>query len=190
MLARWDSPAQRDAYAWFTVELANLRAAFRWAADHDDLDTAAAIAFYAALLGFWLEQYEPVAWAEELIEPARAVEHHRLAQLYAMAAQCYATGRLDDSFGYAEAGQVADRQRALRSGFRHLRKLDRWCVLMVGALQTVGRLVPQHDRTKAGTHSFARACLVFALTLAGASDEAMAASETFVAAADALTIRP
>ena len=53
------------------VELANLRAAFRWAADHDDLDTAAAIAIYAALLGILVEQYEPVAWAEELIEPAR-----------------------------------------------------------------------------------------------------------------------
>ena len=33
-------------------------------------------------LGIWVEQYEPVAWAEELIEPARAVDHRRLAQLY------------------------------------------------------------------------------------------------------------
>ena len=32
---------------------ANLRTAFRWAADHDDLDTAAAIAVYAAFLGYW-----------------------------------------------------------------------------------------------------------------------------------------
>ena len=51
VLALWDSPRQREAYSWFTVELANLRAAFRWAADHDDLDTAAAIAVYAAFLG-------------------------------------------------------------------------------------------------------------------------------------------
>src|SRR6516225_2560852 len=40
ILALWDSPRQREAYAWFTVELANLRAAFRWAADHNDLDAA------------------------------------------------------------------------------------------------------------------------------------------------------
>ena len=59
-----------------------LRAAFRWAADHDDLDSAAAIAVSASILGFWVEQYEPSAWAEEIIEPARAVEHRRLAQLY------------------------------------------------------------------------------------------------------------
>ena len=55
-----------------------------------------AIAVYATFLGFWVEQHEPVAWAEELIEPARIVEHRRLAQLYAMAAQCYVTGRFDD----------------------------------------------------------------------------------------------
>jgi hypothetical protein len=29
----WDGPRQREAYTWFDVELANLRKAFRWAAD-------------------------------------------------------------------------------------------------------------------------------------------------------------
>jgi predicted ATPase/class 3 adenylate cyclase len=51
MLALWDSTRQRDAYAWFTTELANLRAAFQWAADQGDLDTAIAIANYATVLG-------------------------------------------------------------------------------------------------------------------------------------------
>ncbi len=32
-VALWDSPRQREAYEWFTTELPNLRAAFRWAAD-------------------------------------------------------------------------------------------------------------------------------------------------------------
>ena len=36
VLSLWDSPRQREAYRWFMLELANLRAAFRWAADHDD----------------------------------------------------------------------------------------------------------------------------------------------------------
>src|SRR4029077_19043125 len=44
IMALWDSPHQRDAYDWFTIELANLRTAFRWAADHGDLDVAATIA--------------------------------------------------------------------------------------------------------------------------------------------------
>jgi predicted ATPase len=51
MLALWDSPRQREAYDWFTVELANLRTAFRWAADRSDLDDAATIATYAGFLG-------------------------------------------------------------------------------------------------------------------------------------------
>ena len=33
ILDLWDRPRQREAYTWFTTELANLRTAFRWAAD-------------------------------------------------------------------------------------------------------------------------------------------------------------
>ena len=57
--ALWDGVRQREAFEWFTVELPNLRAAFRWAADQHDLDIAAAIALYA-FIGGLLEQYEPL----------------------------------------------------------------------------------------------------------------------------------
>jgi predicted ATPase len=107
VLALWDNPRQREAYQWFTLELPNLRAAFRWAADHGDLDTGAAIAIYASVLGYWVEQMEPVAWAEELVEPAKAVEHRRLAQLYAMAARCGMGGRIEEGFSYARAALEA-----------------------------------------------------------------------------------
>jgi predicted ATPase len=60
--ALWDSPRQREAYDWFTVELANLRTAFRWATAHGDLDTAAVITAYAGLLGCSSENYEPITW--------------------------------------------------------------------------------------------------------------------------------
>ena len=95
ILALWDSPRQRQAYDWFSVELANLRTAFRWAADHGDLDVAATIATYAGWLGYLVENYEPITWAEELIEPARAVDHPRLAALYVMASVCYMAGRIE-----------------------------------------------------------------------------------------------
>src|SRR5262249_53546814 len=87
VLALWDSPRQREAYRWFTVELANLRTAFRWAADHDDIDSAATIATYAAFVGTLMEQYEPLGWAEQVIGPARALHHRRLAALHTMATQ-------------------------------------------------------------------------------------------------------
>ena len=52
IMALWDSPRQRDAYKWFSTELANLRTAFRWAADQGDLDVAATIATFVGLVGF------------------------------------------------------------------------------------------------------------------------------------------
>ena len=105
ILALWDSPRQKEAYTWFTAELANLRTAFRWATDHGDLDGAATIATYAGALGVWVDIYEPIAWAEELIESARAVDHPRLARLYGIASLCYNTGRIKAAVRYADAAQ-------------------------------------------------------------------------------------
>jgi len=64
IMALWDSPRQREAYMWFSIELANLRNAFRWAADRNDLDTAATIATFVGLIGFFADNYEPSTWAE------------------------------------------------------------------------------------------------------------------------------
>ena len=122
IMALWDSPRQREAYDWFTAELANLRTAFRWAADHDDLDVAATIATYATILGLWVDQYEPIAWAEELIEPARAVDHPRLAGLYVMASQCYLAGRARGRCPLQRRrSDGGDRQWRRRGAVRHRR---------------------------------------------------------------------
>src|SRR5262249_21330836 len=93
IMGLWDSPRQRDAYDWFTTELSNLRTAFQWAAEHSDLDTAATIATYAAFVGFLAQNYEPIAWAEEIIEPARAVDHPRLGFVSVIASMCWVVGR-------------------------------------------------------------------------------------------------
>lgn len=108
IMALWDSPRQRDAYDWLSIELPNLRAAFRWAADHDDVDTAATIAFLAAFLASWLIQYEPLGWAEGLLDRVQAVGHRRLAQLYVIAAVgCDATGQIEDCVRYIDAARAA-----------------------------------------------------------------------------------
>ena len=184
ILALWDSPRQREAYSWLTVEMPNLRTAFRWAADHNDLDTAATIAHYAAFVGFWGEQHEPIRWAEELIEPARAVQHRRLAQLYAMAALCFTSGRIDAAVGYAGAGQEAvtsgrfdevrkDAEASIGSPYSAIGQLGRW----VEWCRTV-------IARRSGTNVHAQALLAIALKMAGADDEATAASEELLAAAD------
>ena len=48
---------------------------------------------YAAFLDVMVENYESVAWAEELIGSARAADHPRLAALYMVASQCYMGNR-------------------------------------------------------------------------------------------------
>ncbi len=146
IMALWDSPRQREAYDWFTIELANLRTAFRWAADHGDLDVAATIATYAGLLGVLVQTLEPIAWAEELIEPARAVDHPRLAFLYVIASQCFTAGRIEAAVGYSDAGQIVlGRSRdALPYGIEGLLGS---CIPSHRAARAVGRVVPRPART-------------------------------------------
>jgi predicted ATPase len=180
----WDSSRQREAYAWFAVELANLRTAFRWAADNGDLDTAAAIAVYTTFLGWWVQQYEPSAWAEELLEPARAASHPRLAQLYIMAAVCYMTGRTDDFLHYTDAGQ-----KAIDSGNFERVPVEFEMVLTGGYLTTVSpeRCVEwcRDVLVRAGGRGeYVESGFVFALYFAGDHDEALAVSESLFAFAE------
>jgi predicted ATPase len=183
ILELWDSPRQRDAYEWFRTELANLRTAFRWAADQGDLDVAAAIATYAPLLGYLVENKEPIAWAEELIEPARAVDHPRLANLHVIASQCFTTGRIEEAVGYAEAGQTVigsggevpfGSEGALAAVYLVIGQPERmveWC----------------RDQLARGrdTHTLTRYWLVAALAHAGAGEEARAAANGLIDAAEA-----
>ena len=89
----------------------------------------------------------PIAWAEELIEPARAVDHPRLAYLYVMASQCYMAGRIEAAVGYTDAGQAAHRQRTRRGAVRR-RRLARRCVPVHRSARTVGRVVPRPARAR------------------------------------------
>ena len=184
ILARWDSPRQRQAYDWFTVELANLRTAFRWAADHGDLDVAATIASYAGLLGFAVQTLEPIAWAEELLEPARAVDHPRLAFLYVIASWCYATGRIEAAIGHTDAGQIVlgSSRDALPYG------VEAWLgavYLAIGQPERWAELCRAQLARRRDTHVNIRAWLVAALALAGSGGEAMDSADGLIEAAEA-----
>jgi len=184
VLALWDSPRQREAYDWFTVEFANVRTAFRWAADHGDFDVAATIATYAGILGIAVENYEPVAWAEELIEPARVADHPRLAFLYVIASLCYTTGRIEAAVRYSDAGQlVLGRSRdALPYG------IEAWLGAVYLAIGQPERLVELCRAQLArcpDTRVYIWAWLVVALSLAGSGGEAMDRADGLIEAAEA-----
>jgi hypothetical protein len=180
----WDGPQQREAYSWLTVEIPNLRMAFRWAADHGDLDTATTIAHYAAFVGFWGDQHEPIRWVEELIEPARTVQHRRLAQLYSMAALCFTAGRIDDAVAYGTAGQEAvisgrfdqvrkEYEASLGTPFAATGQIERW----VDWCRSVMARRPD-------AHIQSQALLALALKMAGADHEATATSEPLLEIVD------
>ena len=184
ILALWDSPRQQEAYGWFTVESANLRTAFRWATDDGDLDLAAPIATYATLLGAMVENFEPIAWAEELIEPASAVNHPRLASLYVMATQCWVLGRMDEAVRYSEAGQVAFHKSrgGVPPGF------EAW---LGGIFTQIGQAERSIEWYRAeldsnqDVHVLNRTALMMAKTMAGSQDAAIAASKGLIEAAEA-----
>lgn len=184
LLDLWNGPRQKEAYAWFGVELANLRAAFRWSTDRGDLDVAAAITAGTWFLGYGIDNYEPVAWAETLIEPARAISHPRLAALYVMASQCWLPGRIEAAIHYSDAGQtvIASGRDGVPFGvggflgmpYINSGQPDRaieWC---------------RANRTFAGdTHALTWSCLVFALAVTGFDDEATATASGLIEAAEA-----
>jgi predicted ATPase len=185
LLALWDSARQREAYEWLILELPNLRSAFRWAADTVDLDTASTIAYYASFLGNWLQLYEAATWAEELIGPAKVADHRRLAQLYLMAAYCYATGRTDDAIGYFETARTAlaegrcdevpfDGVALIAGLYLWAGRPDRWAELC-------RETISSNPQCRIST----RACLALALVNSDARQEAAPATDGLLAAADA-----
>ncbi len=169
--ALWDSPRQREAYDWFQTELPNVRTAFRWAADHNDLDTAAAIVEYS-YLGPLIEQYEPAAWAEELIDEARAVDHRKLATLYIVAAQRCWVGHTADAIRYSTEG-LALIESGRFDGFAFHCEATLGGPFISPALpdqwQDVSRRILACIED---THGHTRAALVMALSFGGRYDEA------------------
>jgi predicted ATPase len=183
VLALWDSPRQRAAYDWFTIELANLRTAFRFAADQGDLDVAATIATYAGLLGVGVQTLEPIAWAEELIEPARAVDHPRLAFLYVIASLCYVTGRIEAAVGYTDAAQTV-----IANGGEVPFGIEGWlgaAYLAIGQPERLAEWCRAQLARRRDTHVLIRAWLVLALTVPVAGGEAMDSADGLIEAAEA-----
>jgi predicted ATPase len=185
ILSVWDSPRQREAYDWFDTELANLRTAFRWAADRGDLDSAASIASCGWLLGFFgVENYEPVSWAEELIEPASAIGHPALASLYIGASFCWMTGRVDQALTYTDRGEAllasgADAppygmEGGLGGTYMAIGQAERWAEMCRASLERRG-----------DDHVVLRTCHVFALVFAGLLEDARAAAAGLIEAASA-----
>jgi tetratricopeptide (TPR) repeat protein len=180
----WDSPRQPEFYDWLSTELANLRTAFRWAADHGDLDVAVPIAVYATPLFSLSNNFEPAAWAEELIEPARAVNHPLLTALYAAATMGWNVGRVEQALRYSSAGRTA-----FQAGREPVNSIF---AVWLGDVHTQ---IGQPERSiewfryllalGVDPSTMTRSYLILALVRAGSHREAMTVATDLIGAADA-----
>ena len=133
---------------------------------------------------FVVQTLEPIAWAEELIEPARAVDHPRLAFLYVIASLCYTTGRIEAAVRYSDAGQIVlGRSReALPYGIEAALGA---VYLAIGQPERLAELCRAQLARRRDTHVHIRAWLVVALALAGSGGEAMDSADGLIEAAEA-----
>ena len=102
---RWNGPAWRECVTWLELELANLRAAFRWSRGRGDITSAVDIAAHAALMGASIQLFETVGWAEELLADATRADVRRLPRLYTGAAWACFTGHAADAVVAAQAAR-------------------------------------------------------------------------------------
>jgi hypothetical protein len=91
------------AYLWFDQELDNLRSAFRWASDQDDVDIAARIASRVSSMAVLRVRNEALNWPSEIVDAARRVGHRRLGALLTCAAiRAWNLGSVQEATLYAE----------------------------------------------------------------------------------------
>jgi tetratricopeptide (TPR) repeat protein len=142
------------------------------------------MAAYVGLLGVGVQTYEPIAWAEELIEPAGAVDHPRLAFLYVVASWCFTTGRIEAAVGYSDAGQIV----LGRSGEALPYGIEAWlglAYLGIGQPERLAELCRAQLARRRDTHVLIRSWLVYALAVAGSGGEAMDSADGLIEAAEA-----
>lgn len=95
------SPDEALAYRFVDTEIANLAAAFRWAADTELVDQAVRLAACAHEIARNHFRTETFGWAEEVIELARQHDHRRLPELLTAACDsATGVGRIDDAIRF------------------------------------------------------------------------------------------
>ena len=105
---RWNGPGFRDAVDWVEIEFSNLRAAFRWSAARNDVETAADIAAHATVIGVSVELFETVGWVEEIIEAATHADVRRLPRVYTAAGYSCFTGRPEQAVAHAQTAALLE----------------------------------------------------------------------------------
>jgi DNA-binding CsgD family transcriptional regulator len=182
----WDGPGWRDAVDWVEVELGNLRSAYQWSAQRGDLDVATDIAAHAALMGFSVQLFETIAWAEELLEPAAAADVRRLPRLYTAAGYACFAGRPEAGRANAHRAtelETDERYDACEPGYASF--IEALCSVYCGDLDRYVELTATVAEHYGSDRGYGLASYVDGLQSWGRTDEALTLAEPSVAAARA-----
>ncbi len=184
---RWDGPGWREAVDWVEVELGNLRGGYQWSAQNNLPAVATDIAAHAALMGFSVQLFETLGWAEDLLEPATAAHVARLPRLLTGAGfACFA--------GRAEAARVnAHRATELEMDSRYdgcepgyASFVEALASVYCGDLDRYVELTGAVAREYGSDRGYGLAAYVDGLQSCGRIEEALALTEDSVAVARSL----
>jgi predicted ATPase/class 3 adenylate cyclase/DNA-binding CsgD family transcriptional regulator len=185
--ARWDGwngPGWRDAVDWVDVELDNLRSGFTWSSRRGDVEVATDIAAHAALMGFSVQLFETLAWAEELLDAATAADVRRLPRLYTAAGYACFAGRAEAARTHAHRAtelEVDSRYDACEPGYASF--IEALCSVYCGDLDRYVELTGAVAQRYGKERAYGIASYVDGLQSSGRVDEALALAEDSVAAA-------
>jgi DNA-binding CsgD family transcriptional regulator len=166
------------------LELDNLRAGYRWAGDRGQMEVATDIAAHAGLMGFSVELFETVAWAEELLDAASSADVPRLPRLYTGAGYACFAGRPDTARRNAHRAtelEAGDRYDPCEAGYSMF--IEALGQVYCGDLDRYIELTGEVAKRYGAERGYGLASYVDGLQSAGRVDEALALTEQSVAAA-------
>ena len=185
--AHWNGPEWRDCVDWLEVELANLRAAFRWSRARGDVETAADIAAHAALMGASIQLFETVGWAQELLEDATRADVRHLPRLYTGAAWGCFTGRPAEAVVAAQTAGTLERDpryEPCEPGMSGL--IEALAQVYAGHLDRYVEVAERVAALPGNARGWGLSLLLDGLQASGRVDEALALTDEAMLAARAL----
>jgi len=183
----WNGPGWREAVDWVEAELGNLRAGYQWSVGRGELEIAADIAAHAALMGFSVQLFETLAWAEEILEPEAAADVRRLPRLYAAAGYACFAGRAEAARAHAHRAtelELDSRYDACEPGYASF--VEALCQVYCGDLVRYVELTGAVAYTYGSDRGYGLASYVDGLQSSGRIEEALGLTEESVAAARSL----
>jgi predicted ATPase/class 3 adenylate cyclase/DNA-binding CsgD family transcriptional regulator len=181
---RWNGPGWRDAVDWVDAEFGNLRAAFQWSSARGEVAVATDIAAHAGLMGFSVQLFETLAWAEELLPAASAADVPRLPRLYTAAGYACFAGRAEAARANAHRAVELEgdaRYDPCEPGYAMF--IEALGQVYCGNLDRYIELTGEVVRRYGSERGYGLASYVDGLQSAGRTEEALALTEESVAAA-------